>query len=224
MKYLPINLDVSGRFCLIVGGGSVAERKARTLIEAEARVGLVAREFTPGLMELATRGWVQLLGSEYEPGLMEGAVLVFAATSDTGLNARVGREARERGLWVNVADRPESCSFIVPASVVRGDLVIGVSTGGKSPALAARVRSRLEELFGPEYGLFLDLMGRIREKFLTESDDSRENRVLFRQLVDSDLLEALARGDGTRADRVLTEILGPDYTLTGLEFSLEGNR
>jgi precorrin-2 dehydrogenase/sirohydrochlorin ferrochelatase len=213
MKYLPLNMAVEGRTCLLVGGGEVAARKATTLLEFGARVHVVARELSPELQDLVVRGRVQSLGPEYQTEHLNGAVLVFAATSDTELNQRVSREAMAAGIPVNVVDQPELCSFIVPASVVRGDLVISISTSGASPALAASLRRKLEDEFGPEYDYFLKLMAHIRPKLLAEGRGHRENRQLFRALVDSGLLDFLAAEKYDEADRVLAQVLGPDYVM-----------
>ena len=218
-KYWPAHLDLSGRTCLVVGGGAVGERKVLGLLEAGASVNLVSREMTARLDELAAEGRVILLGPDYRPEHMEGAVLVFAATSDPELNSRVGRDALERGAWVNVADQPDLCTFIVPATVRRGDLAISVSTGGASPALAARIRARLEDQFGPEYETFLDLMALVRAGVLAQGQPSDRNRELFRQLVDSDVLENLALGDPGRAEETLVKLLGPDFTFSALGFT-----
>lgn len=218
MKYLPINLDVRDRPCLVVGGGEVGERKVRGLLECQARVRLVSRELTPGLKALVEAGRVELLGPEYTRAHLEGVGLVFAATNEAEVNARVSREARERGLEVNVADQPQLCTFILPASLRRGDLTLSVCTGGQSPALAASLRRRLEQSFGPEYALFVELLGLIRTRVLAEGRPPAENHELFRRLVDSDLLETLARDDLAAAESRLQDILGPEYTFARLGF------
>ena len=216
MSYLPINVDVRGRPCLVVGGGEVGRRKVEGLLARGARVLLVSRELTAELQTLADRGRLEYLGPDYDPRRLDGAVLVYAATDDRDLNERVSRDAQSRGLWVNVADRPDLCTFIVPSSITRGDLTVSVSTNGRSPALAAHIRSRLENMFGPEYGVFLTVMGRVRERVLASSEDSRKNRKIFTALVASPLLDLLARGDRQGANRILEKHLGPGCTLEDL--------
>ena len=222
MRYWPVNLDLEGRTCLVVGGGEVGERKVRALLESGARVRLVSRELTSGLSDLARSGQVDHVGAEYRIEHLSGVVLVFAATSDADLNTRLSQEARTRGLWVNVVDQPELCTFIVPASVSRGDLTISVSTGGRSPALAKRVRARLEEEFGPEYAVFLQLMGLVRTRILAAGRPASENRVLFRRLVDSPLLDRLAAADWEGAEKILTQTLGEDFAFNYLGFDIDG--
>lgn len=216
VKYLPIFLDLKDRPCLVVGGGEVGRRKVEKLLACQAQVRLVSRELTPALEELRAAGRVAYLGPAFEERHLDGIHLVFVCTNDAELNRRISLEARRRGIEVNVADQPEFCSFIVPAVVERGDLIVSVSTSGASPALSARIRARLEKEFGPEYALFLKLMRRIREQVRAGRGASESHRELYYRLVDSDLLAALAAGDRDRADGILARILGPGYTLGGL--------
>ncbi|MFH1092239.1 MAG: bifunctional precorrin-2 dehydrogenase/sirohydrochlorin ferrochelatase [Pseudomonadota bacterium] len=218
MGYLPLNMDVKDRPCLVVGGGKVGRRKVDLLLEYGALVRLVSRDLAPDISRLVETGRIVHLDYDYQTEHLDGVALVFAATNDQGLNARVAREARERNLPVNVADQPEHCTFIVPASLKRGDLVISVSTSGRSPALAARIKARLEEQFGVEYQSFLYLMGLVRQKVLAQGRPAQDNRRLFLQLVDSPLLFHLAQGDLKAADDLLTDLLGPEFNLTALGF------
>jgi len=217
VKYLPIFIDLKDRPCLVVGGGEVGRRKVDKLLGSQAKVRLVSRELAPALEKLKAAGQIEYLGPAYEPGHLDGARLVFVCTNDPELNRRVSGDARERGIEVNVADRPELCSFIVPAVVERGDLILSISTSGASPALSARIRARLEEEFGPEYALFLKLMRRVRREWLAGGEGTMSNRELFYRLVDSDLLAALAAGDRDRAEAVLTSILGHGRALDELD-------
>jgi precorrin-2 dehydrogenase/sirohydrochlorin ferrochelatase len=125
------------------------------------------------------------------------------------VNARVSAAAQTRGIWVNVADEPEYCTFIVPAQVRRGDLTVAISTGGASPALARRLREELQQQFGPEYGPYLDLLKRLRTRLLTERRAHPGNGPLFLRLVQSPLKEAVAQGDRARVLKVLHEVMGP---------------
>lgn len=216
MAYWPVNIDLAGRTCLVAGGGEVGLRKVRGLLEAGAVVKVCGRELSPELKKMAEDGRIAYLGPEYMPEYLDDAALVFAATSDAVLNRRIGEEAVSRGIWVNVADCPNLCTFIVPASIRRGDLVIAVSTGGASPALSRRLRIRLEEEFGPEYGRFIEILRAVRQKVLSEGRPSGANRDLFRRLVDSPLLDLLAGDDPAGVDAVLQNILGLEYSLKSL--------
>ena len=221
MAYGPLWIEMAGLPCLVVGGGAVAARKIAALREAGARVSVIGRELHPGLEALAEAGELRYLGAEYTDRSLDGVSLVFAATSDPDLNRRVAENARARGVWVNVVDRPEEGTFLVPATVRRGDLVIGVSTGGRSPALAARVRERLEAEFGPEYAVFLDVMGRIRERLLAAGRGRAGNREQFRGLVDSPLLEAIRGKDAAAADAAIRDVLGEPMNLSDLGVRLD---
>lgn len=221
MPYFPVNLNVKDQPCLVVGGGEVGQRKVLTLLECGARVLLVGRKLTPALSDLVESGRVEFLGREYKPEFMEGVFLVMAATSDVKLNGAISAEARQRGILINVADAPDLCSFIVPATVNRGDLIIAVSTGGRSPALAAGIRSRLEKEFGPEYALFLKLMGLVRTRVQSKGLGPEANKKVFTRLIDSDILSMLAQGDFSSAEKNLLEILGTDYTFVNLGFEPE---
>ena len=143
----PIFLDLSGRRCVVVGGGEVANRKARKLLQARAEVVVISPEVKPELESVAT----EVLRRSYEIGDLEGAYLVFAATDAREVNAAVAEEARERGIPVNVADRPSEGDFALPSTLRRGRLQVAVSTGGASPMLARRIKGELEDVFRPEW-------------------------------------------------------------------------
>ena len=145
---------------MVVGGGEVASRKARKLLQARARVVVISPEITPVLESVA----VEVHRRSYEAGDLEGAYLAFAATGSREVNAAVAREAKERGIPVNVADKPSEGDFAVPSTLRRGRLQVAVSTGGASPALARRIKDELEESFGPEWaGLVEELHAARRE-------------------------------------------------------------
>ena len=194
MRYYPIGLDISGRRCLVIGAGEVGERKAQRLLECGARVSVVGRELTPALAGLAREGRIDHIPGDYDKGLLEGAFLVIGATDDRVVNERIFRDARKRGVLANIVDDPEHCDFILPALCRQGDLVITVATGGKSPALAKKLRKELEEHYGPEYETLLKIMGELRGKIIDRGEGSDENRKLFEALVDSDILEPIRKG------------------------------
>jgi precorrin-2 dehydrogenase/sirohydrochlorin ferrochelatase len=208
MKTYPIFAIIEDQPGLVVGGGAVGERKVLDLREAGARVTVLSYELTPALQKLAQAGQIRYLNEDFTPEHLQGMALVMAATDDRQVNARVSAAARERGIWVNVADDPEFCTFIVPAQVKRGALTLAISTGGASPALASKLRQELQQRFGPEYGPYLALLKGLRTRLLSERRGHPENAALFHQLVDSPLLEAVAVGDRARVVAVLREVLG----------------
>ena len=156
----PIFLDLSGRRCVVVGGGKVASRKARKLLQARARVVVISPEIEAELESVA----VEVHRRPYKEGDLEGAYLTFAVTNSREANAAVAREAKERGIPVNVADRPSEGDFALPSTLRRGALQVAVSTGGASPTLARRIRDELEDVFGPEWAGIVEELGRNRRK------------------------------------------------------------
>jgi precorrin-2 dehydrogenase/sirohydrochlorin ferrochelatase len=219
MHYYPIFLKVEERSCLVVGGGEVGARKVETLLRSGARVGVVSPKLVPWLAERVQEGSVELVGSHYEEDHLDGRFLVIAATDDLELNCRIARGAEKRGLLCNVVDYPQEGNFILPALVQRGALTVAVSTSGRSPALARRIREELEERFGPEYADLLEVMGAVRKRLLESSPDSQANKERFEQLVQSPLADLVRRRDGQGVDRILQSVLGPGYSLKDLEIS-----
>jgi siroheme synthase-like protein len=216
MQTYPVFAIVADRSCLVVGGGLVGERKVQDLVLAGARVTVVSRELTPALALMAAQGEIRYLKEDFSEEHLAGMVLVIGATDDPQVNVLVSAAAQARGIWVNVVDAPELCTFIVPAQVRRGDLLIAIGTGGASPALARKLRLELEQHFGPEYGPYLALLQEVRDRLLTARRGHPENAALFARLVDSSLLEALARGDRHEVQRLLKEILGTALNASNL--------
>ena len=207
-RFYPILVDLQGKRALVVGGGKVAQRKIETLLEHGASVQVVARELTATLEELRNHEEIDFLGDEFSEVFLEGAFLVFAATDDASLNRRVSQAAQQRGLLVNAVDQPADCNFIVPSVLARGDLLIAVSTSGKSPAFARKVRIELERYFGEEYGFFLNLMGNLRKEILRLGLSQEENKRAFEELVYSDLLQTIRRKEWDAASQIIEKVLG----------------
>ena len=208
VKTYPIFAIIEDKPCLVVGGGAVGERKVADLMAAGARVTVVSRTLTPELAALASRGKIRYLPDDFTEAQVEGMTLVMAATDDRKVNAAVSAAAQARSIWVNVADDPEYCTFIVPAQVRRGELTLAISTGGASPALARQLRQEFQQHLGPEYGPYLDLLQRLRTRLLTERRAHPDNGPLFHRLVQSPLREAVAQGDRARVLKLLHEVLG----------------
>jgi precorrin-2 dehydrogenase/sirohydrochlorin ferrochelatase len=212
MRYYPINLDVQNRECLVVGGGGVGERKVKTLLECGALVTVVTTDATEALQTLASERSISLKTREYERSDMQGKFLVIGATDNEEVNETISKDAAERGLLCNIADRPAACNFVLPAIARQGDLLIAISTSNKSPAVARRIRQNLEKEFGPEYGLLLNLMGAIRQKLLSESKSPEAHKRVFEQLLDEGLLEMIRENRTRDVDGLLKDVLGNGYT------------
>ena len=207
-RFYPILVDLQGKKALVVGGGKVAQRKIESLLEYGASVHVIARELTAELEQLRSRKRIELLGGEFSEAHLEGAFLVIAATDNALLNRRVSQEAQKRGLLVNAVDQPADCNFIVPSVLSRGDLLIAVSTSGKSPAFARKVRLELDQHFGEEYGFFLNLMGNLRKEILRLGLSQEENKRAFEELVHSDLLQAIRQKKWDLASQIIEKVLG----------------
>jgi precorrin-2 dehydrogenase/sirohydrochlorin ferrochelatase len=216
MTYYPIHLDIKNRNCLSVGGGAVGTRKVNAMMQCGARVTVVSPDPTPQLTRLASEGAVTLKKRAYRSDDLAGMFLVIGATDDESLNRQISKDAEQAQILCNIADRPEVCNFILPSIVRRGDLVITISTSGKSPALAKHLRQKLETQFGREYADFLLLMGAIRQKLLSQSHEPEAHKTLFNQLIDSDLIQLMQAGKTEEINSLLHKILGKGYKIEAL--------
>ena len=191
-------------------------RKVNTLLECGARVTVVSPRPSQQLTELAAEGAIKLCRRAYQSADVEGAFLVIGATDDEGLNQQISSDAALTNTLCNIADRPEVCNFILPSIIQRGDLVITISTSGKSPALAKQLRQKLETQFGKEYAEFLLLMGAIRKKLLRQAHAPEAHKTLFNQLIDSDLIQLMQAGKTEEINSLLYKILGEGYKIEEL--------
>lgn len=166
----------------------MAARKVESLLDAGAQVKVISPKLTPGLQQMADSGHVRFVARMYQDGDLENAYLAIAATDDPIVNHRVWLEAERRGCLVNVVDDPQQSNFILPAVVRRGDVSITVSTGGNSPALARRLRERIETWIGPEYGVLADLLGELRPELIADFSQGEERLQAALRVVDSDIL------------------------------------
>jgi len=191
-SYYPIVLDLRDRPCLVVGGGSVAEVKVDGLLAARARVTVVSPMLSERLASWATAGRIVYRQREYIASDLDGQHLVFSATDRRDITLAVAADARQRGVWVNAADDPENCDFLLPSVLRRGRLQVAVSTGGASPALAARLRRDLESYFTPEYEELMELAAEVRRELCASGRRADASR--WRAALDADLRQLLAEG------------------------------
>jgi precorrin-2 dehydrogenase/sirohydrochlorin ferrochelatase len=209
-RYYPIFLALEGRTCLIVGGGEVGERKARSLLKYGAIVRVVATELSAWFVEQCSARVVHLAGRHYDKAQLEGVCLVFAATSDMELNRTVAADARHMGIWCNMASNPELGSFILPSVVERGPLSIAISTAGLSPAVAKLLRRKLEDQIGTEWDFFILLLGGLRDYFKSRGSVDREGRGILSKVAAIPIPELLkTEGGPDRAFAMVSEICGP---------------
>ena len=207
MSYYPIMIQLEGMKVVVVGGGLVAQRKIDTLLANHADVYVVSRDLTPKLNKYLEEQRIKLSGREFKKSHLDGAFVVIAATDDPFLNRQVSEKASARGLLINAVDQPADCNFIVPSILRRGDLLVAVSTSGKSPAFAKKVREELERQFGDEYGSFLTLMGCLREEILEKNLSQNENKRIFHQLINSRILDEMAEKDWNGVADILNRIM-----------------
>ena len=207
MSGFPIVLvDLANTPCVVIGGGEVAARKAAALSEAGARPVVISPSLCEALEHQAQRGEIDVILRAYQPGDLAGARLAIAATNDAATNQAVWREAQMVGCLINVVDDPGRCNFYIPATVRRGALTIGISTAGRSPALAARIRQDLESRFGEEYSALVDILGELRER-TNDLCPPGKRRDLWYALVDSDMLELLREGKEQEARETAASIV-----------------
>ncbi len=215
-NHYPILLDLKGKKCLVVGGGKIAERKVKPLVNAKAEVTVVSPEITASLRQMAGKKKINYVKDNYREKHLEGAFLVVGATSNPEVNHRIFQEATKVNKLVNIVDSPKECNFIVPSTIKQGDLVISISTSGKSPALTKEIRKQLEVQFGKPYKDFLLLMGKIRNKVLSHFPDTKYRNKIFQALVNSDILDFYKKGLKHKAENKAEEVIK--------SFSLQTNR
>ena len=210
LKYYPICFDITNKRCIVVGGGEVAERKVKRLLDFGARVAVIGKKLTPRLKTMKKEGRIDHIDAEYDKAFINDAFLVIGATDRDDINANISRDGREKRIPVNIVDDPEKCDFILPSLLEQGDLLIAVSTGGKSPALAKKLREDLEKLYGPEYQTLLKVMGSLREKLVTKGHSSDENKPLFEAVVHSDILQHIKDKNWKKVKKIIHDIAGAD--------------
>jgi siroheme synthase-like protein len=192
MGFYPLFLDLTGRLCVVVGGGIVAARRVGPLLDAGASVTLVSPEVTSSLADLASEGRIRHVERRYEPGDLAGATLVLAAVDDPAVTAAVAIEARERGVWLNAADDPPHCDFFLPGLVQRGVLTVAVGSSGNSPALTRALREHLDTTLGHEWSLLGELASTARRELRVAGQVTDGER--WRRALASDVRTLLAEG------------------------------
>ena len=222
MLYYPVFLYLKDKPCLMVGGGKVAERKTLGLLKAGAKVTLVGTRVTEALERLSRNGSIKVQKRPYRQGDVKGHLLVIAATGSKKVNEQVYREAQGEGVFVNVVDDPERCSFIVPSVVDRGALLIAISTSGKSPYLARVLREEIEACIGMEFAAFADILGAARKKLLKSGLSHDKKERIIKDLVNSPLPGLIKDGRLREINSVLKSLLGDGYSLSKLGVDIRG--
>jgi siroheme synthase-like protein len=200
--YYPILLNIQGRKCLVVGGGKVALRKATALLEHSANVEVVSPTFCLELNQLATDGAIRAIQRDYKSEDLQHAFIAIAATDDAKTNERVAAEARRQRVLINVVDDPKNSDFIVPSHFERGDVIVAVSTSGRSPALARKIRSQLENDFKAEYAQLAvvadEARSELKQQGITISSDTWQQVLSLNSLI-----ELLRQGKNQEAKEIM---------------------
>lgn len=209
--YYPVYIQLQEQPCVVIGGGNIAEGKVEGLVAAQAKVTVISPALTPHLHELVEKKQITYLARTYQPGDLTGAFLVICATDQVEINHQVWQEATANRQLVNVVDDTPRCNFIAPSILRKGDLTIAISTSGKAPALAVRLKERFQRELGPEYERFLELAGELREPLARNVPDFETRKALWYELVDSGILDRLAHGDEITARKIISEIVGFEF-------------
>ncbi|HEY93208.1 MAG TPA: bifunctional precorrin-2 dehydrogenase/sirohydrochlorin ferrochelatase [Dehalococcoidia bacterium] len=192
--YYPIFLNISGKRCVVIGGGQVSLRKVKALLEHRASIEVISPDACPELNKLAKDGKISMLPRRYRAGDLKDAFIAIATTSDRGINFEIAREAQRKSVLVNVVDDQENSDFIAPSYIRRGDITIAVSTAGRSPALARKIRNRLEKDFGDEYASLARLTDEVRAEIKRQG--IKVDGDGWQEALDLDLLIKLLREKG----------------------------
>ena len=195
--YYPVFLELEGKPCTVIGGGEVAERKIQNLLECHARVTVVSPEATPSIREWASRGELQWRDRQYQPGDLKEAILAIAATDQEAVNQGVADEAAREGVILNVVDKPALCSFIAPAVVRRGEVMVAISTGGASPALARKLRESLEGSDALEYANLAGILSSARKELKRRRVEVHPDR--WQECITSELVALVKDGKSQQA-------------------------
>jgi siroheme synthase-like protein len=205
-RYYPVFLSVDGKRCVVVGGGRVALRKVNSLLEYQAHVEVISPEICPEIRQLEQDGQIRVIQRTYQRGDLRGALVVIAATDDQDVNNMVSREAQESGLLINVVDDAKKSNFIVPSCLHRGDISVAISTSGRSPALARKLRTKLEEELGEEFTFLALIVHEVREELKRQG--IRASASAWQKALELDpLIELIRHGEINKATSIVLEKL-----------------
>jgi uroporphyrin-III C-methyltransferase / precorrin-2 dehydrogenase / sirohydrochlorin ferrochelatase len=219
MDYLPIFTNIRDRLCLVVGGGEVGARKAGVLLEAGAKVRVVAPNIDPALWEQKN---VEAIVARYEEKHLDGVTLVIAATNDRSVNRQVSQQAQRRNIPVNVVDDPALCSFIMPAILDRSPLMVAFSSGGASPVLARMMRGKLEAMIPQNYSRLAAFAERFRERVKQRIGDPAKRRIFWENALESVVAEKVLAGDESGAEKMMKQMLENEDNICHGEVYLVG--
>ncbi len=205
--WYPLNIRIDDKMCVVVGGGPVAYQKVVGLLEFTNHVTVISPSLCEELQKLHSSGAIRWISKEYESGDLDGYFLAITATDDPATNRQVYLDGEESGVIVNSADDPENCRFILPSRVIRGSLVISVSTGGRSPAMATYLRKHLEMEFGPEWGVLTELLGEARDRIRASGRSTEGMSEKWEAAISEQVLDCIRRGELDAAREMIDRCL-----------------
>jgi precorrin-2 dehydrogenase / sirohydrochlorin ferrochelatase len=213
-SFCPLHIDLKERNCLVIGGGTVAERKVRVMLSYKARVTVVSPQLNLALDDLFRAKKITYLADIYRPAYLKDIFLVICAAGSEAVNRQAAADSINRSILVNSASEPENCTFFLPAIFKNGPLTFAVSTAGSSPALARRIRDQLSLDFGTHYGEFAALLKDTRPKIMARVKDQRKRRSLFSYLAGEEFFAIFTERPAAQVDQLLEELIsaeeGPD--------------
>lgn len=222
MALYPINLNISGQLCVVIGGGAVATRKTSSLLCCDARVRVISPEISAGIQQFADQDQLEWIPRGYIPGDLQEATLAFALTDRPEVQSQIAIEAKEHGIPINIGDNPEACTFHTAATIRQGDLLISISTGGGSPALAAAIRKELELHYGPEYSELVKLLSEIRNRTIGQSSSQEQHKALVEKILQTNVLSLLKNKEWQRLRALMIEILPQDMNVNDIVQKVRG--
>jgi precorrin-2 dehydrogenase / sirohydrochlorin ferrochelatase len=209
VKYYPVFWDIKDKKCVVVGGGEVAIRKVERLLDCGAIVSVISPQLNPELTALKAEGAIEHIAADYDIRYTEGAAMIIGATDNEKINAAIASAARNLGIPVNIVDDPQKCDFILPSVMERGDLIIAIGTGGKSPALARHIREELESKYGTEYEILLNILGSLRPHM--KASNTAKN--WFDSLIAAGILDFIKAEDWGKVKSKVREITGKEVAI-----------
>jgi precorrin-2 dehydrogenase / sirohydrochlorin ferrochelatase len=189
--HYPLFLDISGKSCIVTGGGKIAERKVVMLLKFNAEVKVISPKINRALSKLLELGKIKVIEREYKDGDLNEASLVFAATNKKEINERIKNEAALKGILVNVVDDPVLCDFIVPSIVKKGPIVIAISTSGVLPSLSKKLRKEISEHISKDYVKYVQIVGNFRKLLIETVKDKKKRAEIMAEINMTDMKELI---------------------------------
>ena len=201
MKYFPFFIKLSEQPCLVIGGGEVAERKLDLLVRVDANITLVSPKISDHILKFTEEGRIVFHKEAYDKKFLDSSKYKFmiAATDDKKLNEKIAKDAKEKGILINVVDQPSLCDFIFPSILERGPITIAVSTAGSSPVLARMLRTKLETMIPGAYGRLAKIVSDNRVAIRKKLKNSKSNRIFWEQILNSKFVELVLSGQDEEA-------------------------